>query len=182
MHNQYSGGIRSIQCNGFTRLELIITCAIVGILATTAVPVFSTLVPDYRLKQAARILYSDMHFTKMRAIKEKSTCRIEFFASGSGFYRIIDPNDTVIKTVSLSDGGSCYGAGSASKAATTFGGAVPSDGISYNSNKTAFNSRGCGSSGYVYLENSRGNAYAVGTWPSGIIVIKRWNAERGKWE
>ncbi len=177
---------KTTACSGFTRLELIITCCIVGILASTAVPVFSSLVPDYRLRSAVQELYANMHFAKMRAIKENRTCRIEFFTGECGYYTITDSDNTIIKTIDLcgadSDCTINYGCGNAVKGATTLGGSAPLDGISYNSNKAAFNSMGRGSQGYVYLENNRGNSYAIGTWTSGIIVIKKWDEKSHLWK
>jgi len=41
-------------CSGFTLLEIIVTLAIFSILVAIAVPIWSTLVPGYRLNSAAR--------------------------------------------------------------------------------------------------------------------------------
>lgn len=173
-------------CRGFSKAELIIVCGIAGILSSIAIPALSNLAPDYRLKKASRILYSDMQSIKMRAIRENRIFRIEFLTDGSSSYRLIGPDNSVIKTVELSGNspGSAvsYGSGNAAKAATVAGGKVPPDGVSYASNRVTFNPMGRGSMGYVYLQNSRGNSLAVGTWISGVIVIKRWNESTKSWE
>jgi Tfp pilus assembly protein FimT len=159
---------------------------IICFLTAITIPAFSSLAPDYTLKRAVRTLCADMHLAKMTAIKENSTCRIEFIPHDHGSYRILHSDGLILKTVSLnySDSGSAvgYGSGNASKSATVSGGSVPLDGISFNSNRAAFNSRGWGSSGYVYLENNKGSSFAIGAWSSGVIVIKKWDEKSNSWE
>lgn len=178
--------IRKSTDNGFTLIELIVIITIMGILTTIAIPVFSKWLPDYALRRTVMALYSDMHLAKIKAIKGNSVFRIEFLPGGADLYRIVDPDGTIVKTVNLSapdEGYSiCYGCGNATKKATTSGGTVPEDGISYTSNNVSFNPRGFGKMGYVYLTNSKGTAYAIGTWASGIVILKKWNKATGSWE
>ena len=54
---------------GFTLLELMITVAIVGALASMAVPSFQKLIERNRLKEAAESLKSDMQTARTEAIK-----------------------------------------------------------------------------------------------------------------
>ena len=68
-------------CNresGFTAMELMVVIAIIGIMAAIAIPGFSTWLPNYRLKTAARDLYSNMQKTKVGAIKSNSDWAIVF--------------------------------------------------------------------------------------------------------
>ncbi|MFC1868888.1 Tfp pilus assembly protein FimT/FimU [Thermodesulfobacteriota bacterium] len=172
--------------SGFTLIELLITIAILGILASVAIPAFSGWLPEYRLRRAIRDLYSNMQLAKMSAIKANGKYKLVFSNAGNGSYVIERSDGTLEKTVDFSDydlnGNISYGCGNATKSATTAGGYIPSDFVSYNSNKATFNSRGMGSSGYVYLSNSEGNAYAVGTWSAGVIVMKKWNDSTNSWE
>ncbi|MDB9823336.1 GspH/FimT family pseudopilin [Deltaproteobacteria bacterium] len=181
------GDIRKRKCSfGFSLMELMITLAILGILATIAVPAFSSWLPEYKLKCAVRDIYSNMQLAKMTAVRANEKYRLVFSNAGGGSYILQRPDETTEKSIGFLDydpsGNIGYGRGNATKAATTSGGSLPSDFISYQYNKAVFNSRGTGSPGYVYLANSMGTAYAIGTWSSGIIVMKKWNEETDSWE
>jgi hypothetical protein len=100
---------------------------------------------------------------------------------------LVRPDGTAERNISFlnydKSGGIGYGAGKAIKGATVSGGSTPADGVSYQNNRISFNPRGIGSGmGYAYLENGKGTAYAIGTWISGIIVMKKWNEASGEWE
>lgn len=176
---------RKISCRGFTLVELITTVLILGVLASFAIPAFSNWLPDYRLRNTAQELYSNMQLIKMIAIKENNIYRLVFTSGDNDFYIMERPDGTVEKTINLNhDESSCdvfFGCGDATKAATVSGGPVPDDGVSYTYNKATFNSRGLGKSGYIYLTNGKGTAYAVGTWSSGIIVLKKWDNSTESW-
>ncbi len=171
---------------GYTLSELIITIFIISVLTSIAIPGFTKWLPGYKLRIAAQELYSNIHHAKMLAIKENISCRLVFAPDDNGYY-IIERNDgSIERTVFLNRNGDSidirFGSGDAEKAANTSGGTAPEDGISYSYNKATFNSRGLGKSGYVYLCNRNGGAYAVGTWASGVIILKKWNKLTDSWE
>jgi prepilin-type N-terminal cleavage/methylation domain-containing protein len=172
---------------GFTLVELIVALSILGILCSIAIPAFSGWLPDYKLKGAVRDLYSNMQLTKMLSIKQNDSYRLVFNTGGEGSYKIVRPDGTTEKSITFRDydksDGIGFGKGKATKNATTSGGLIPADGVSYQYNKVSFNPRGIASGmGYAYLRNNKGTVYAIGSWISGIIVLKKWNEATGKWE
>jgi type IV fimbrial biogenesis protein FimT len=173
--------------NGFTLMELIVTISILVILCSMAFPAFSSWLPEYRLKSAARDVFSNMQLARRMSIKANDNYRVVFNPGGDGSYRIVRPDGTTDRTINFLNydkgGGIGYGGGKATKSATTSGGSIPSDGVSYQYNKISFNPRGLGSGmGYTYLCNRNGTAYAIGSWISGIIVIRKWNEAKKEWE
>jgi prepilin-type N-terminal cleavage/methylation domain-containing protein len=83
---------------GFTLLEVIIVIAIVGILATVAIPNFMGWTPRYKLKAAVLELTASLQYARMRAIKQDQNCTVTFNAA-TGTCNL----DCLNKTVRLSD-------------------------------------------------------------------------------
>ena len=168
--------------SGFTVIELVVVIAVLGILTALGVPNFLSWLPKYRLKTAARDLYSNMQLAKLSAIKNNADWAIVFnkaadqyqVCSGRGPDNSWGGTDNiVVKTVILNNYGSGvgYGHGNAAPIGSTFG-----DEITFAHNVAVMNSRGTGNAGYVYLENSSAaTSYGVGARSSGVIIIRRWN-------
>ena len=81
--------------------------------------------------------------------------------------------------MNLSDYGSnvAFGAGSASSAVG--GGAI----TPVPPNPIIFNSRGVTTNNatvFAYMTNSRNTSFAVGTWASGAVILRKWNGST--WE
>ena len=143
--------------SGFTLIELTVVIALLAILTAVGVPNFLSWLPKYRLKSAARDLYSNLHLAKMSAIRANKDCMVKYFKNPDRY-----TVDLLNKTIRLSD----YGSG------ITFNGpnnqtfAVPT---------ITFNSRGTSNSGYAYLSNSGNTAhYRVGPLTSGAIKLQKW--------
>ena len=172
---------------GFTLIEVLVVICILTILLTIAIPGFIRWLPSYRLKGAARDLYSSLQLAKMGAVKERGEWAVVFNA-GSNSYQVVSggadrtystTGDNVVqKTVKLNDYGSgvAYGPGSATGGIL---GTSLADVISFQSpdDVVVFNSRGMinGNGGYAYMQNNRNTVYGVGTWPSGAVVLRRWS-------
>jgi len=173
---------------GFTMLELMITIVILCILMGLAIPGFSSWLPNYRLKGAARDLYSNLQLAKSGAIKERAEWAVRF-VSGTNSYEVWSsgtnrawdgystPADTLVKTVILPDYGSGlkFGAGSATSAVPEAGGgaitAVPATPIVLNSRGLTTNNTAV----FAYMTNSKNTPYAVGTLASGVVILRKWN-------
>jgi type IV fimbrial biogenesis protein FimT len=179
---------------GFTFIELLVVFIVLAALAAAAIPSFAVWMPNYRVKKAARDLYSDMQLAKLGAIKENVSWRIVFNpAIVPGTYAVWShgPNnnwdggavdDVSVKTVNFNVYGSSVDYGStAAQSATNPPGGLPGDNVSYNGNAAIFNPRGTNTNGYVYIVNNRGTSYVVGT-PSvaGVIELKKWTG--GSWQ
>ena len=181
--------------DGFTLIELLVTMVVLAIVTAITIPVFARWLPDYRLRAAARDVYSNMRLATMGAIRNNSDWAIVFDTGANRYFVCSDrgtddswsgtADNTVERTVLLADyeSGVKYGHGVATKSATTPPDALHADDVSYNYNVAVFNARGTGSAGYVYLENDESTlTYAVGTRSTGIILLRKWNSSSSEWE
>ena len=181
--------------SGVTLLELLILIVVLSIMAGIAIPTFSSWLPEYRLKNAARDIYSTLQRGKSGAANANETWGVFFDDSvNPGSYSMwsFGPNrrwddgagDDVPQGIRVDFSeyeGVDYGNGNA---AQNIQGRAFSGFITYSTpdNVAIFSPRGTVNNlGYVYLCNTRGSAYAVGT-PSqaGVIVMKKYH--EGNWE
>ncbi len=175
--------------SGFTLVELMIVIGVAAVIMAFAIPGVLNWIPDYRLKGGANDLFSNLQWAKLNAVKANKDWAVVFDTANGVYYICSDKGDnswstvlgaganTVERTVDFAqyESGVGYGSGSATTNATTGGGALPGDNVSYNFNILTFNSRGTCSGGYVYLDNNNNSlAFAVGTRVSGVILMHRW--------
>jgi prepilin-type N-terminal cleavage/methylation domain-containing protein len=64
--------------SGFTFTELMVTIAIIAILASLAIPNFIAWLPNYRLRSGAEEIQSTLQFARITAIKENATATVSF--------------------------------------------------------------------------------------------------------
>ena len=131
--------------SGFTLIELAVVILLSVILTGVGVPNFLSWLPKYRLKSAARDLYSNLQLAKMTAIKANKNCKVKYYKNPDRY-----AVDLLNKTISLSG----YGSG------ITFRGPNKQ---TFAVTTITFNSRGTSNSGYAYLTDSGNTAfYRVG--------------------
>jgi len=76
--------------SGFTLLEVMVVLALIGIIAATGIPAFSSWLPNYRLRSATQDLLSNLQLAKITAVKRNINCTVTFnFPDGSVTYDYI---------------------------------------------------------------------------------------------
>ncbi len=84
---------------GFTLVELAVAIAIIAILSAVATPVILRWLPDYRLRMAARDLFSNMQLAKMTAVKSNTNVAVVFNQAVGGtvfdYAVFVDSNNNV---------------------------------------------------------------------------------------
>mgnify|MGYP001210699674 CR=1 FL=1 len=149
--------------SGFTLMEVMVTSIILILFGAIVFNGFKTAVPAYRLKAAARELYSNLHRTKMIAIKNNTKCTVSYSTDPDQYYL-----SGVTKTVTLRD----YGGG------IRF---LGPQGQTFSVSTITFNSRGTCNAGYAYLTDEKNSAfYRVGPWSTGIIQLQTYAS--GDWD
>ena len=74
--------------SGFTIIELMTVIVIIAALTALAVPNFFQFLPGYRLKSAARDLYSNLQLARIEAIKTNSNVAVNFTTNPGDQYSI----------------------------------------------------------------------------------------------
>ena len=73
------------QAKGFTIIEVMIVIAVLGILATVAIPNYMDWLPKSRVNGAARELFTEMQLAKMKAISENNNYVITFDTANNSY-------------------------------------------------------------------------------------------------
>lgn len=109
---------------GFTLMELLVTIALIGVMSAIAYPSIRDLGRGYRIRGAARQVYSDLQMARLGAIREGKSWSLVFSPGDNVFTSYIVRNGagTTVKTVGLADlySGMTYEENFASGAQVTF--------------------------------------------------------------
>jgi prepilin-type N-terminal cleavage/methylation domain-containing protein len=181
---------------GFSLIELITVLILITVLTAIAVPNLSAALPSYRLRSAARDLYSAMQQAKMRAVMERRNWGIKFDLANNAYRLCAESGaapswaggaddtdlDCTAAFVSLAGyrSGIRYGFGEAVNTAddppVSSAGA---DLVTYGDDVIVFTPRGMTADGFCYLTNERGLAYLVGSRFTGGIMVRKWHGGAG---
>jgi type II secretory pathway pseudopilin PulG len=180
---------------GFTLVELCVILAVISILTSLAVPAVINWLPDYRLRQAARNIYSNMQLAKITAIRGNADSAMVFNAATGQYFVCTNwgadnnwsttADNTILKSMDLSQlsSGIGYGGGGATASAGVGVWPVVSPGLGYAATFVIFTPRGtCSESGCVYVQNDQNSSFAIGTLTSGPISLQKWYAPSASWD
>ncbi|NPV44651.1 MAG: prepilin-type N-terminal cleavage/methylation domain-containing protein [Firmicutes bacterium] len=88
---------------GFTLIELVLTICILGFLVSIVIPNFKGTLEDYRLKNAAMEIASEIRLIQQRAISEGDIFKIIFDLNNRDRYHVAR-GTRILKTAYLPDG------------------------------------------------------------------------------
>ena len=186
---------------GVTLNEVLISLAVVGVLAAVGLPKLVKIVPNYRLTGTARSLVVQIHRAKLKAVQEGTIHYFDFDLDGDGnlesggcflwgdrngnrrkellekSYMLMDfktLSNVHLQPYSRKLGGPKRGPNNTKIDA---GGG---DGVSFSQNRIKFNPDGTCSTGTIYLHNSNGRTLAIRIRFNGLTQL--WRHYNGEWE
>ena len=133
--------------SGFTFTELMVTIAVIGILAALAIPNFISWLPNYRLKSGAEEIQSTLQLARITAIKENATATVDF--------------NTANETYRASVGGQTFRSGQMPAG-------IDIDSTDFGGDSVEFNSRGIATAaGSAVVRNNLGRSRTIRVYITG---------------
>ena len=181
------------QEGGYTFIELLIAMVVIAILAATAIPAIIDWMPNYRLKKAARTLFSNIQLARLVSVRSNAPCAVVFNAAADEYYVCTDSgdgswttiaNNTILKRINLAELPGNIQLGAAPGITPLTGGAPGINGNTFN-NAAEFNVRGLlnQASGSVYIQNDEGVTYGIEVLASGAMTMQAaLPLSRGVWQ
>lgn len=172
--------------SGFTLVELMVVVAVIGLMAAIGTPVVLNLLPNYKLKAAARDLYSSLQQTRLLAIKTNNNVRLVLDNTVSpGFYFIdVDASGTLNLQNEYRIDLASYGYGvdfGFPPGLVNWNGKAVTNSVVFGGNPgpppfCSYNSNGTSGSGSIYLSNAQNSiVYAITTVDSGAVKLRKYN-------
>jgi len=141
------------RARGFTLVELMVTLAVLGILAGIAVPYLLTSLPNQRVGGAVRQMVADFRLAKTIAVEKGKDVFIQFHSPATNQYTVsldsddshdVSVGDEVLKTVDVPAVYSSIELGSSDPAS------LP-DGVTFSGNLAIFHPGGGADAGRVFF-------------------------------
>jgi general secretion pathway protein H len=142
---------------GITLIELAVVMAIIAIMGVFMAPAIGEWLDNFRIRQAARDIVSNLQFAKMKAISSRMEYRVSFNLADDTY--MLEKND-----------------GGWQQEGSVFH--VPRDvdiaSVTYDPPRVKFDPDGTSSSGHITIDNKQGKQYKVVVYYTGRIRIEEY--------
>ena len=186
---------------GLTLIEIVISLAVVGVVAAVGIPRLATSMVNYHLTGVARYLVVQIHKAKLTAIRQGTIYYLDFDLDGDGNLKsehcflwgdrngnrrqeLLEQSRLVLD-LKMSPGVQLQSyphelGGPKRGPNNTKIDAGGGDGVSFSQNRIKFNPDGTCSTGTVYLHNNNGCTFAIRIRFNGLTQL--WRHDGRAWE
>jgi type IV fimbrial biogenesis protein FimT len=89
----------AVKASGYTLTELMVVCAVVGIILLAAIPSFSRYIKSSRLAGATSTLMNDLHYARALANSQHTTYELRRTTAGYSLVRLSPINTVLTRTL-----------------------------------------------------------------------------------